>query len=100
MTSDKMATTQLKHASLKTTLKGLDLGDVNQFRGIKFASIGARFEKSNIFDQYKTDELDCTQHGLVQFGVKFSTKIISEGQFVRKQLEILSCHCVFHLSNE
>ena len=57
------ATTQLKYLTLKTTLKGLDFGEVNQFRGIKFASIGARFEKSVLYDQYHTDELDCTQHG-------------------------------------
>ena len=58
-----MATTQLKHTSLKATLKGLDFGDIIQFRGIRFALIGERFEKSVLYDQYHTDELDCTQHG-------------------------------------
>ena len=63
MTTAKMATTQLEHPSLKTTLKGLDFEEIKQFRGIKFASIGARFERSVLYDQYNTDELDCTQHG-------------------------------------
>jgi hypothetical protein len=61
-----MATTKLKHASLHTTLNGLDLGEITQYRGVKFASIEARFERSVLFDQYHTDELDCTHHGSAQ----------------------------------
>ena len=53
---------QLKHASLKSTLVGVDLGEVKQYRGIKFASIGGRFDKSVLKDEYPGD-LDCTNHG-------------------------------------
>ena len=53
---------QLKHASLKSTLEGVDLGEVKQYRGIKFASINGRFDKSVQKDVYP-GELDCTTHG-------------------------------------
>jgi carboxylesterase type B len=62
----------LHHSVLGTTFKGIDHPistpdvPIHQFRGIKYASIPARFRQSKLVTSYPSS-VDATRHGYVSF---------------------------------
>ncbi|KAH7126525.1 hypothetical protein B0J13DRAFT_565606 [Dactylonectria estremocensis] len=54
----------LKHESLLSTLIGIELSSVVQFRGIPYGQIPERFAQPQTITTYP-DRLDCTRYGLL-----------------------------------
>ncbi|KAM5383466.1 hypothetical protein ACJZ2D_002159 [Fusarium nematophilum] len=55
-------TASLKHSSLRSTLRGVELSSVTQFRGIPYGRIPRRFAEAEIVEEL-SEQLDCTQFG-------------------------------------
>lgn len=75
-----MALPQIHHDSLQTTFTGTSQTDngitVNSFRGIPYATIPARFERSQPIQMFDEPAVDATQYGydrLCQFGIGCGT---------------------------
>lgn len=56
---------EIQHAGLNATFKGKRTQDegVDQFLGIKYASIPARFEKAKPVDNFEGRIVDATKYG-------------------------------------
>ncbi|KAJ3520048.1 hypothetical protein NM208_g13883 [Fusarium decemcellulare] len=52
-----------RHNSLNATLRPAEREHHYEFRGIKYASISARWEHSQAIDNWDGQELDCTEYG-------------------------------------
>lgn len=62
-----MALPQIHHSSLQTTFTGTsqtnDGTTVNSFRGIPYATIPARFERSQLMQKFDEPAVDATRYG-------------------------------------
>jgi hypothetical protein len=60
----------LKHDDLRTTFSGVEhhlstpTTSIAQFRGIRYATIPARFKHSSLLSEY-SEQVDCSQYGCV-----------------------------------
>lgn len=62
-----MASPLVQHQGLRATFTGIERGSegvtVNEFRGIKYASVPARFERAQPVDDFGDAVVDASQYG-------------------------------------
>ncbi|KAF5002929.1 hypothetical protein FDECE_10484 [Fusarium decemcellulare] len=85
-----------RHNSLNATLRPAEREHHYEFRGIKYASISARWEHSQAIDNWDGQELDCTEYGYDQLALKGNPSDLIK-QSLEMQKPIIVVHMAYRL---